>query len=216
MHGTWVTLSLQLPPVWWSRPKVKPPDTTKSFSLRNLFEGCITMTAKEHSGWMLCLREKSQIIPTTFHAWGKSLWILNETTSKIRSKAETLWREAWESLRALPEALGKPESAALDFTRKVHSSDAGKRPCHSTPWRNDCWRDMARWALGEAAAAIASSQTRGSSPYCWVPQDAWHCSCLRCVHFEAREQCQEDNSPVEINVCLSEANLFAFLQHIHG
>lgn len=160
---------LQQPPVWWSRHKVTPPDTTKSFSLRNLFEGCITVTVKEHSGWMLCLRQKSQISPTAFHAYGKSLWILNETTqSKIRSEAETLWRG---------HSLGEPGSAALDFTRKVHSSDAGKRPCHRVSWRNDCRRDRATGALGEAAAAIASTQTCGSSCYCRVQR-------VFCTHWK--------------------------------
>lgn len=79
----------------------------------------------------------------------------------------------------------------------------------TVPRRSHCRRDVATGALGEAAAAIASSQMLSSSCYCREQWEAlltcflhplrafWHCSCLHCLHIEARERCWESNSPVE-------------------
>lgn len=142
LHDAWyVTLSLQQPPVRWKGNEVRPPSPTRGFGFNNLFEGCITVTVEEHPSWMLRLRQKNQIIPTTSH----NLWILHETSrSKFRSKAETLWRS---------RSLGEPGSAGHCQEGVYHH-----RPRRSMLRRNDGRRDTATGTLGETAAAIASSQ----------------------------------------------------------
>lgn len=209
-----MTLALEQSPVWWNRQWVRLPNTTKSFCLRNLFKGCITQwQTRNIQGWMLCLRQKSQITPISFHG----LWILNEATqSKIRSEAETLGRGC--SL----EELG---SAALDFTRQMSSSDAGKRPCQSVleEWlqeghgQGSTERGSCRYRFQSSARQLLLLPSRaGSTLTCLLhPLIAfWHCFCLQCLHFKAKERSREGNSPVEMSAF--QKLTFAFLQHIHG
>lgn len=212
LHRAWnVTLSLQQPPVWWNRHKARLLNTTNSFSLRNLLEGCITVTVEEHPGWILHLRQKSLISPTTFHG----LWILNETTqSKFRSEAETLWRG---------RSLGDTECC---LHRKVHSSDAGKRPCDRVPWRNDCRRDMATGALGDraapllpvkcAAAPITAKYSGKHSDMFSAPTDSFLTLLLPPLFTLWSKRKVLGRQLTCRNICLSETNLLIFLQHIHG
>lgn len=133
-HARYVTLSLQQPPVPWKRNKVRPPNPTCGFSFSNLFEGHITVTAEEHPNWMLQLRKKPQISPTTSH----SLRISNETSRpKLRSKAESLWRScclgalSWTSSGRCLAPKARSQRASEQWRQKGHCDGCASRgSCH--------------------------------------------------------------------------------------